>query len=646
MKRLAPLFALFAAAFIAFGIGCHSKSTAPPGPPKLGAVANTGGTQAATVLGCTPVNDRGVLPYSTSLHCEQATDWVGAANSATTTIWSYDLAAGDNDHFSVDLTVKTAGGAGPADDSQFTLAIGATFRAGAFSTPDGGTSARTVYSDVGANLAGTSATLVLNGNAVELHVTCAATGPYCVVRSSASISHGAQELAVLAVSPTTLASTVTSTQTITITATTGSGQFVTGATIGTVPLTNCRSASPFTTITCSLLPGTYPVGSGLSVGITTSTTIPIALPGGFAFTSNLDSGVDASDAADSNAPDTSDSSDSNVPDSADAADSAGGDAGPPPTLSQVLPLDCPAAGGYTLSLVGTNFVNGMTLTVGATSGVATTVLTSSAATATCPAYAGGAAGTSTPQATSVVTAAGTGTLPGSFGAGGITYLAGTILNHYFAGVWTLTGGKVSTWTNMVSPGTGDLVQATAGNQFTVNASFFNSLPSAVATRANSTYMTASLGGIVAQPFATLVSWSSTINAGGSPQLVYDSNNAAHRIYMGAALDSTTGHYNVGGPSLLHGFTGFTTAQMRVVGMIYNGTAATDGGAAGSWWTTLETQGNVTSTDTVQDLTIGCDNTHAANCLDGNMVEIVFFGALTPSQQITDSLCLQGNSGAL
>ena len=62
---------------------------------------------------------------------------------------------------------------------------------------------------------------------------------------------------------------------------------------------------------------------------------------------------------------------------------------PPPTLSSVSPASGPAAGGTSLTLTGTQFVTGATVSVGGTSATNVNVASSTSITATAPAHAAG-----------------------------------------------------------------------------------------------------------------------------------------------------------------------------------------------------------------------------------------------------------------
>jgi hypothetical protein len=117
---------------------------------------------------------------------------------------------------------------------------------------------------------------------------------------------------------------------------------------------------------------------------------------------------------------------------------------PAPTLTSVAPTAGPVAGGTAITLTGTNFIAGATVTVGGNAATAVVVVNATTITCTTPAGTAGAA------AVSVTTASGTASLPAAF-----TYTPAPTLTGVAPTQGPLAGGTdiTLTGTNFVAGAT-------------------------------------------------------------------------------------------------------------------------------------------------------------------------------------------------
>lgn len=272
---------------ITFG-ACRPHATSNHTPRRMGQLATTAGTGAATILGCQKPNAQGSQPFSTTLQCEQADDWAALPAGVATTVWTYSMAALDTAHMSVDADVVNVGGLTAADHAQFTIAWGPTNQVDGGIADPTGAGYRTTYSNIGSNLTSTTLTLVQSGASVSLISTCTTVGTYCAIHTSASISVGNNPLAVISVSPSSIASPLATSATVTVTTTPGAAQFVNSATLAGVPFTSGVTPTSDHTAVIVVQPGSYSLSDGGSasggVGLSSPTTTPLAMPSGFSFT--------------------------------------------------------------------------------------------------------------------------------------------------------------------------------------------------------------------------------------------------------------------------------------------------------------------------------------------------------------------------
>jgi Tol biopolymer transport system component len=131
-----------------------------------------------------------------------------------------------------------------------------------------------------------------------------------------------------------------------------------------------------------------------------------------------------------------------------------------PTVTGVAPNTGPATGGTAITLTGTNFVSGATVTVGGTAATGVTVVNATTITATTPAGSAGAA------TVAVTTTGGTGSLASAF-----TYLAAPTVTGVAPNTGPATGGTAITLTgtNFVSGATVTVGGTAATGVTVVNA---------------------------------------------------------------------------------------------------------------------------------------------------------------------------------
>ena len=135
--------------------------------------------------------------------------------------------------------------------------------------------------------------------------------------------------------------------------------------------------------------------------------------------------------------------------------------GPPPTVSNVAPASGPAAGGSSVTITGTNFATGATVTIGGTAATGVTVVNSTTITATTPAHAAGAVGVTvtnldTQSATLAIgftylgpppAVTGVSPISGSISGGTAVTITGT---GFAAGATVTIGGNTATGVTVVN----------------------------------------------------------------------------------------------------------------------------------------------------------------------------------------------------
>jgi hypothetical protein len=248
--------------------------------------------------------------------------------------------------------------------------------------------------------------------------------------------------------------------------------------------------------------------------------------------------------------------------------------GPPPTVTSVTPASGPTSGGTTLTITGTGFVTGATVSVGGSAATGVTVVDSTTLTATTPAHAAGAVSLAVtiPGGQSATMAAAftyvgpapavTSVTPASGSTGGGTGV--TITGSNFASGATVTiGGAAATAVTVVNGTTitastpahaAGAVSVTVtnadGQSGTVASGFTYTAPAGVAVDAVGP---AAAGMSVSN--ASTMSWSHTVTATGANRLLTVGVAVGKNPDSGTALTVTYGGVPMTSAGIVHANNG-------------------------------------------------------------------------------------------